>query len=338
MRLPVYGLCVVAVLGVTACGSSSSSSGMSEQDSVVAAAHLAAQDMSSTLDIADMDNSGDSGGAAGTGYRAAAASGEGGYRVFSAPNCISGSFEDGSETVVDVGSPYTGDMDIDWEHFQGCEQDTPALTDGYKAIAVETDGDDEYRYTKIIGELSHPYAASDFDGDGFVVEGSFLGDWNLAMLRYQRIEFPFDTPAVWEEEAYIDWLMEIPLDDAGNDTAVVHMIMGSGPAPNERMQMMTDVTTDPVTREINGYAAMTVTGDGQDCAFAVTYETVETLEIGYEGFPPQDVVENGQLDVDVEGGGAYSVTWDDRDMFVDGEPVDPANLPEQCEFVMGMED
>jgi len=343
MRIAIYALSAVMVLGVSACGSSSSSSsGMSEQDSVVAAAHVAGQDMSQTLDTASMDDSDTSESTANSRFSTHSTYGDETYRRLASTDCVSGSHDEGSETGVDVGSPHVGEMDIDWEHFQNCEQDMPTLSHGYTATATaEHDTDDiEYGYRKITGDLSHPYAASDFDGDGFIVEGSFFGDWNLAMLRYQRItasEFDPDLPVSWEEEAYIDWLMEIPLDDDGNDMATVHMIMGSGPDDGQRMQMMTDVSTDPVTREIDGYAAMTVTGDGQDCAFAVTYETVQTLEIDFQGMDFEEYVVNGELAVDVEGGGDYTVTWSEGDMFVDGQQVDPDNLPEQCEFVMEMD-
>lgn len=322
MRFSIYALSAVMVLGLSACSSSSSGGGsgaLDAEDSAAAAA-LMATDMSETADV------GMEAAVAPEGNRMSAARME----AAQAASCTSGSSQSGTENGVDVGSPYTESMDnLEWEYYEDCviEDGGGVTNDGYRATAEMNAGGYDHTYEKWTNTLSHGYDAGDFTGEGFLIENSLFGDWDLTMVSYSRE----DMGDIYSE-VYMDWIITVPDWESGGILGTSHITLGEGPGDGERLAFREwPFTAGDVFRTIEGYASMTMTGE-QSCSFAVHYETENTLDIKDAG-TEDEYVDSGVLHITVEGvEGVQVVEWSGGDMFVNEQPYNPEDVPEDCKL------
>lgn len=232
-------------------------------------------------------------------------------------HCSSGIHESGTDEAADVGSPYTDVVDLSWNEYDNCVQEISGSdeweTDGYSATGIGG-ANSSVTYSR--------WSAA--QGDAVDLNNQFTWSWPEGDWRFSGEVHNCDDCGsyLFANEAFLSWEIE-----AQGQTVTFRY----GEAGDYFVTTGTGQDGGQVEQELNGLIGLDWEGapSGNPCDFEVDYETVSPLIINEYGTSSQ-VVASGQLEMTMSGGTTYNVEYQDGDIYLDGQLVDP-DEPNPCE-------
>lgn len=229
------------------------------------------------------------------------------------PCAVSGTTTSGGG-LEDVGSPYTasGEVDISWNEYDNCVQGVSGSEyefDGYSASGTAESGNVSYS------------GWSSARGAGVGLSNRFVLDWPEGTWSFAGELHNCSNCSMgglFASEAFLEW--EIA---AQGETVTFNYGEPGNPFT---------VSGDG---QQGGQVQQTLEGNiglewaGTPCEFDVTYETVSPLVIDNYG-TTSEVLASGELNLTLSGGSTYNVTYDNGDIYLDGQLVDP-DEPNPCD-------
>lgn len=275
--------------------------GLNDKDRAQAAASSSI--LTGSIDDPDDDDDGDGDGSVPT------ALSRPGSLMAQADCDVSGTMDSGTDQGEDVGSRYTADGTVEtlnWTEYDNCVMGTDQSQtefDGYQANGSAESGAVSYmRWAGSRGaavDLSSEFMM-DFDG----------GVWRFAGELHD-CQACTEAGVLFANEAFMRWTFE-----AEGDTVV----LSYGESDNFFQTSGEGEQGGQVQQTVNG--TLGLDWEGTPCDFEVTYDTTENMVINNFG-TADEVVASGRIDMSFADGGSAEVEFQDGDVYVDGQLVDP---------------
>lgn len=227
------------------------------------------------------------------------------------PCAVSGEVTSGGG-FENVGSPYTnnGEIDLTWQDYDSCVQTTDTEFDGYMANGTAETGNVSYS------------AWSSGRGDGIdPANNQFVMDWSDGTWRFGGELHNCSNCSMGGLagfEANLEWVIEAQGEK---------VTFGFGESGNYMQFSGTGQDGGQVQETING--PMRLQWHGTPCEYDVDYETVTPLVVNNYG-TTSEVIASGELDLTLSTGTTFRVRYDNGDIYIDGELIDP-NEPNPCD-------
>ncbi|MEA5444326.1 hypothetical protein VCB98_00655 [Gammaproteobacteria bacterium AB-CW1] len=300
MTTRVILILVASLFFLSACFSSSSSDdeSLTERDRAEAAASAAV--LSGSIDPPDDDDDDEGVGNMGP-------LGNSKARIQQAFEiCDTGSVESGTDTRDSL---YTqsGEIGVEWNYYQDCvqgaETEFAMTTDGYQAYGDAEDW--TVSYMRWTGSPDQP-----LDADGAFVTGFPGGEWRIRGSMHSCDECQSEGFPIFDDQGFLRWEVE------GEGERVVFQYG----EPNNFFHTRAEDMETHVSQSIDGYVG--ILWEGTPCDLEVEYTTLENMIISDFG-TRDEVIQSGRLNLDIRGGGSYEVEFQDGQVFLDGQLVEP---------------